>query len=649
MCGIVALIGSRDAAPQLLEGLRQLEYRGYDSAGIATVEAPAGGSGASGGGVLHCLRAEGKLMNLTARYEAAGAPGQCGIGHTRWATHGKPEERNAHPHLDGSGAVAVVQNGIIENYRSLREELQAEGVVFLSDTDTEVIPHLLGRQLAQLQAAGRKPSGGLLLEALQQVLPRLHGAYALAVVWAQTPGALVVARKAAPLLIGLGEGEFLCASDTPALAGFTRTILPLEDGEVALLTPLGIELYDAAGERVQRTPSLLSGTEHVADKRSFRHFMLKEIHEQPETAALWVARHLPDAAGAEGSSGPLVAMPLAEDVYGGVERIQVLACGTSRHAAQVGAYLLEQLAGIPTSVFYASEFRYAPPPLSANTLTIGVTQSGETADTLAALAMEQERRRLVADPAYAPRLLGITNRPESSLGRLVSDVVDIGAGIEVGVAATKTFLGQLLAFYGLAIAFAERRVGQQAGGAPITRERLQALVAGLKAVPEQLRALVEEHDRRSEELAHRFESTQDVIFLGRGINYPIALEGALKLKEISYIHAEGYPAGEMKHGPIALLDAKVPVVSIAVPGAVFDKVLSNAQEAKARDAQLIGVAPEGPDTELFDVLLPVPEVDELLSPLLTVVPMQLLSYHIAAHRGLDVDQPRNLAKSVTVE
>jgi glucosamine--fructose-6-phosphate aminotransferase (isomerizing) len=637
MCGIVALIGSRDAAPQLLEGLRQLEYRGYDSAGIATVDAA---------GELSCLRAEGKLMNLTARYEAQGAAGQCGIGHTRWATHGKPEERNAHPHLDGSGEVAVVQNGIIENYRSLREELQAQGVVFKSDTDTEVIPHLVGRQLAQFVAVGRKPSGALLLEALQAVLPRLHGAYALAVVWAKTPGALVVARKAAPLLIGLGEGEFLCASDTPALAGFTRTILPLEDGEVALLTPLGIELYDAAGERVQRTPSLLSGTEHVADKRSFKHFMLKEIHEQPETAALWVARHLPEAAG---GAGPLVALPLDEDFYAGVERIQVLACGTSRHASQVGAYLLEQLSGIPTSVFYASEFRYAPPPLSPNTLTIGVTQSGETADTLAALAMEQERRQLVADPAYAPRLLGITNRPESSLGRLVSNVVDIGAGIEVGVAATKTFLGQLLAFYGLAIAFAERRVGQQAGGATITRERLQTLVAGLKAVPEQLRTLVEEHDRRSEELAHRFESTQDVIFLGRGINYPIALEGALKLKEISYIHAEGYPAGEMKHGPIALLDAKVPVVSIAVPGAVFDKVLSNAQEAKARDAQLIGVAPVGPDTELFDVLMPVPEVDELLSPLLTVVPMQLLSYHIAAHRGLDVDQPRNLAKSVTVE
>ena len=639
MCGIVALIGSREAAPQLLEGLRQLEYRGYDSAGIATVD----------GAGLHCLKAEGKLVNLTTRFEVQGAPGQCGIGHTRWATHGKPEERNAHPHLDGSGRLAVVQNGIIENYRGLREELQSQGVLFRSETDTEVIPHLLARELERRRAAGEQASAVLLLAALQSVLPLLQGAYALAVVWAEAPGALVVARKAAPLLIGLGEGEFLCASDTPALAGFTRTILPMEDGEVALLTPLGIELYDATGQRVQRSPSLLSGTEHVADKRSFRHFMLKEIHEQPETAALWVARHLPEVVAGEAT--PLVALPLAAEVFEGVERIQILACGTSRHAAQVGAYLLEQLAGIPTSVFYASEFRYAPPPLSPHTLTIGVTQSGETADTLAALAMEQERRRLVADPAYRPRLLGITNRAESSLARMVDHILDIGAGIEVGVAATKTFLGQLLAFYGLSLAFAERRLGQRQGGVSSgrSREELKALVAALRLLPQQLEALVADHDQRCAALAHRFEGTQDVIFLGRGINYPIALEGALKLKEISYIHAEGYPAGEMKHGPIALLDAKVPVVSIAMPGAVFDKVLSNAQEAKARDAQLIGVAPKCPDAELFDVLLPVPAVDELISPLLTVIPMQLLSYHIAAHRGLDVDQPRNLAKSVTVE
>lgn len=633
MCGIVAVIGSREAAPLLLEGLRQLEYRGYDSAGIATVR---NGNGRSG--ELCCLRAKGKLVNLTARVEAEGAPGLCGIGHTRWATHGKPEERNAHPHRDGSGTVAVVQNGIIENHRSLREQLTAAGVVFESETDTEVIPHLIAAQLQALRSEGRPADGALLLEAVQAVLPQLHGAYALAVVWAEVPGALVVARKAAPLLIGLGEGEFVCASDTPALAGITRTILPMEDGEVALLSPLGIELYDAEGIRQQRSPSLLSGTDHVADKRHFRHFMLKEIHEQPETAELWVARHLP--AGLT-ETNP-VALPFDESFYADVERVQILACGTSRHAALVGAYLLEQFAGIPTTVFYASEFRYAPPPLAAHTLTIGVTQSGETADTLAALAMEAERRRDHGDAAFASRQLGITNRPESSLARQVEHILDIGAGIEVGVAATKTFLGQLLAFYALALAFAARR-----GSRPVAE--ITALVKELRQLPTQLRQLVDQHDRGSESLAHRFAETQDVIFLGRGINYPIALEGALKLKEISYIHAEGYPAGEMKHGPIALLDSHVPVVSIAMPGVVFDKVLSNAQEAKARDAQLIGVAPEGPDTALFDDLLPVPEVSEWISPLLTVVPMQLLSYHIAAHRGLDVDQPRNLAKSVTVE
>ena len=629
MCGIVALVGSQEAAPQLLEGLRQLEYRGYDSAGVATVNRE---------GRLTCLRAKGKLVNLSQRVDEQGAPGQCGIGHTRWATHGKPEERNAHPHLSGDGGVAVVQNGIIENHRILREGLERDGVVFRSETDTEVIPHLVSAELKRRVADGDPVDGTTLLAAVQAVLPLLQGAYALAVIWQLAPGALVVARRAAPLLIGLGEGEFLCASDTPALAGFTRTILPMEDDEVALLSPLGVELYDADGVRQQRMPTLLSGTDHVADKRQFRHFMLKEIHEQPETAQLWVSRHLPQGL----SPSMPVALPFDESFYAGVERIEILACGTSRHAALVGAHLLEQFAGLPTAVHYASEFRYAPPPLAPNTLTIGVTQSGETADTLAALAMEAERRKAHGDPAYAPRQLGVTNRPESSLSRQVPHILDIGAGIEVGVAATKTFMGQLLAFYGLAMAFAARSGRRSAA-------EIGALADELRALPEQLRNLVALHDRRSEALAHRFAETKDVIFLGRGINYPIALEGALKLKEISYIHAEGYPAGEMKHGPIALLDVHVPVVSIAMPGTVFEKVLSNAQEAKARDARLIGVAPEGPDTALFDELLPVPEVSEWISPLLTVVPMQLLSYHIAAHRGLDVDQPRNLAKSVTVE
>ncbi len=634
MCGIVAVIGSREAAPLLLEGLRQLEYRGYDSAGLATIQEVE----KDGLGLLSCKRAQGKLNNLSSLVEKFGSPGHLGIGHTRWATHGKPEERNAHPQRDISGEIAVVQNGIIENHRFLRKELEAEGVSFSSETDTEVIPHLIGRELKRMQSDGGVISGSLLLTAVQNVTKELTGAYALAVVWARTPEALVVARRQAPLLIGLGEGEFLCASDTPALAGFTRTILPMEDGEVALLTPLGIELYNAEGKRQQRSPSLLTGIDHVVDKRNFRHFMLKEIHEQPDTAELWVARHLP--AGLPPTSP--VALPFDESFYQGIEQIQILACGTSRHAGMVGAYLLEQFAGIPTSVFYASEFRYSAPPLAPNTLTIGVTQSGETADTLAALAMEFDRRKANGDPAFASRQLGITNRVESSLARQVPNILDIGAGIEVGVAATKTFLGQLLAFYALALDFAARKKSRSS-------DEIISLSNELRLVPNYLRSLIHRHDQLSEQLAHRFTDTQDVIFLGRGINYPIALEGALKLKEISYIHAEGYPAGEMKHGPIALIDPRVPVISIAMPGMVFEKVLSNAQEAKARDAQLIGVAPEGPATDIFDALLPLPEVSELISPLLSVVPMQLLSYHIAAHRGLDIDQPRNLAKSVTVE
>ncbi len=634
MCGIVGVIGSREAAPLLLEGLRQLEYRGYDSSGLATINTQEDSSC----GHLTCKRVKGKLGNLNALVEKEGSPGHLGIGHTRWATHGKPEECNAHPHRDVSGEVAVVQNGIIENHRSLRQALEKEGVEFSSETDTEVVPHLIARELKLLSKDGRQASGAMLLEAMHRVSPNLRGSYAIALIWAQTPDALVVAKRQAPLVIGLGEGEFLCASDTPALAGFTRTILPMEDGEIALLTPLGIELYDEKYKRQKRSPALLSGVEHVVDKRNFRHFMLKEIHEQSETAELWIARHLPTGLPLELP----VALPFQDSFYEGIDQIQILACGTSRHAGLVGAYLLEQFAGIPTTVFYASEFRYAPPPLAPNTLTIGVTQSGETADTLAALAMEDARRQTCNDLKFISRQLGITNRPESSLSRQVSNILDIGAGLEIGVVATKTFLGQLLAFYGLTLAFAARHKRR-------SYEEINTLSDELKALPNQLREIIKQHDAISESLAHKFSETQDVIFLGRGINYPIALEGALKLKEISYIHAEGYPAGEMKHGPIALLDTKVPVISIAMPGVVFDKVLSNAQEAKARDAELIGIAPIGSETEIFDTLFPMPKVSEWISPLLSVIPMQLLSYHIAAHRGLDVDQPRNLAKSVTVE
>uniref|UniRef100_A0A2H4ZPK5 Glutamine--fructose-6-phosphate aminotransferase [isomerizing] n=1 Tax=Paulinella longichromatophora TaxID=1708747 RepID=A0A2H4ZPK5_9EUKA len=639
MCGIIALIGSRDAGPIILEGLRQLEYRGYDSSGLANISVDA-----SGVGTLTCLKAAGKLINLRNKYYKLGAPGSCAIGHTRWATHGKAEERNAHPHLDADSQIAVVQNGIVENYQFLKESLQQKGVIFRSDTDTEVISHYISQQIRYLQEQGEPINSELLLKAVQQILPVIEGSYALAVIWASVPEALVVACKDAPLIIGLGSGEFLCASDTPALVGFTDTILPMNDGEVALLTPLGIEIYNEFGIRQHRNPAFLTSADEIVDKSHFRHFMLKEIYEQTETSAIWISQYLPRTISnnRDLKTERLISLSVNDKIFNGIERIQILACGTSRHASLVGAYLFEQLAGIPTYVFYASEFRYSPPPLQPNTLTIGVTQSGETADTLAALEMEQKRLESKADPLSTSCQLGITNRPNSSLTRQVSDILYTGTGIEIGVAATKTFLGQLLTFYGLAIAFAERKDY-------CPKRKLEDLVAELQQLPCYLQKLVKDHDKICFELAHRFDNIKDVIFLGRGINYPIALEGALKLKEISYIHAEGYPAGEMKHGPIALLDVNVAVISIAVPGKVFRKTISNSAEAKARDATVVGVTPIGPETKLFDMLLPIPTVSELLSPLLTIIPMQLLSYHIAAHRGLDVDQPRNLAKSVTVE
>ena len=634
MCGIFGVIGSREVTPLILDGLRRLEYRGYDSAGIATIH----NSNKNQFGELFTRKSKGKLINLSNLIEQKPIQGHLGIGHTRWATHGKPNEINAHPHLDSTGQIAVVQNGIIENYRDLSKSLKLKGIKFTSDTDTEIIPHLIGLEIKKFLEKGFLANGKTLLSAVQEVLTLLEGAYSIAVIWSKAPNALVVARKQAPLVLGFGEGEFFCASDTSALVGFTRTFLPLKDNEVALLTPLGIELYDQNGTRQHRAPSLLKGSELFAEKRNFRHFMLKEIYEQPETAQLWIDRYLPSDSSLENS----VAFPISKSMLENIDKIQILACGTSRHAAMVGAYLLEQFAGVHTSVYFASEFRYAPPPVSSNTLTIGVSQSGETADTLAALRMEKERRDSIKDPNFSFYQLGITNRLDSSLARELDNIIDIGSGIEIGVAATKTFLGQMLAFYGLTLLFASHKQKR-------SNKEILNLSNDLRLVPNQLLDLIKKHDALSKEIAHLFVETKDVIFLGRGINYPIALEGALKLKEISYIHAQGYPAGELKHGPIALLDQHVPVISIAVPGVVYEKVLSNSQEAKARDARLIGVAPQGPESDMFDELFTIPTVSEWISPLLTVVPLQLFSYHIAAHKGLDVDQPRNLAKSVTVE
>ena len=630
MCGIVAVTGYRKALPLLIEGLEKLEYRGYDSAGIAVMD--------SENNKLICHKSEGKLKNLKNNLDKKSITGSLGIGHTRWATHGKPVLKNAHPHFDSAEKVAVVQNGIIENYLELKTKLESEGIVFNSETDTEVIPHLIQKELLNLSKLNLENSGSTLLIAVRNVISDLEGAYALAVIWSGSPDSLVVARKQAPLIIGLGEGEFVCASDTPAITNITNTILPMEDEEIALLTPLGIELYNAEHERQYRNPISLKLSEQIVEKKNFKHYMLKEIYDQPQIANDWIKKFL----GKDSSSFTSINYSFDIEFLNNIDQIQILACGTSRHAALIGSYLLEQYAGIPTSVFYASEFRYSPPPLLPNVLTIGVTQSGETADTLAALNMEIKRRESSAKESYKPNLIAITNRLDSSIARIIPNIIDISAGIEVGVAATKTFFGQLLSFYGLAITFAQLRKSK-------TRDEIDLLISNLIRMPPLLEDLIISHNKISEELAHNFSNIKDVIFLGRGINYPIALEGALKLKEISYIHAAGYPAGEMKHGPIALLEKKVPVISIATPGHVFEKVISNAQEAKARDSYLIGIAPECEGTEIFDYLIPLPSTDEWISPLFSVIPTQLLSYHIAAHRGLDVDQPRNLAKSVTVE
>ena len=635
MCGIIGYIGLHPAKPFLIEGLRKLAYRGYDSAGIATVLE----------GELHCLRAKGKLRQLEDKLQTIDLPARLGIGHTRWATHGKPEEHNAHPHCDNSGRIAVVQNGIIENHRDLREQLKTQGCQFRSDTDTEVIPHLIALHLQQLQLSSPPTSGqSLLLEAVRLAAHQLQGAFAVAVIAADFSNELIVLRQQAPLILGFGQAELYCASDTPAIAAHTRTILPLENGELARLTPLGAAIYNLQGDRLHKRPICLEDSPTMVEKQGFRHFMLKEIYEQPQVLRTALDTYLdPDWSPSPNAPSP-IRSSLPPHLLTDLQQVHMIACGTSWNAALVGKYLFEHLANLPTQVHYASEFRYAPPPLTPHTLTIGVTQSGETADTLAALELEQDRRQAQTDPALAPRLLGITNRPASSLARLIPAILDTQAGIEIGVAATKTFTAQVLAFYILALDLAHRRH-------TLPLPRLAHLIEQLRRLPDQIQQLLETQGQAIETLAHHFNDTRDCIYLGRGINVPIALEGALKLKEISYIHAAGFPAGEMKHGPIALLDHHVPVITLAIPGLVYDKVLSNAQEAKARDAQLFGVitSDHPPIPDLFDHTLPIPPVDEILSPLLTVIPLQLLAYHIATHRGLDVDQPRNLAKSVTVE
>ncbi len=628
MCGIVGYIGTQSATDILMGGLAKLEYRGYDSAGIATIFED----------TLNLVKAKGKLCNLLSKLEKQSNPATIGIGHTRWATHGKPEEYNAHPHFDQRQQVAVVQNGIIENYQELKTDLQSKGYKFVSDTDTEVIPHLIAHNLSS--QSDDIPDA--FLTAVIKSIEYFKGAFALAVLCADYPDELIVARQQAPLIIGFGQGEFFCASDVTAIVSHTNAVLSLENGEIARLTPLGVEVYDFQGKRLRKTPRILDWNHVTVEKQGFRHFMLKEIHEQPSVVRTSLEAYINSNWNAQSNlaENPFN-LELSDQLLDNLQHIQIVACGTSWHASLIGKYLLEQLAQIPTAVQYASEFRYSPPPITQNTLTIGVTQSGETADTLAALEMEK-LRRCVLSKEFRPRLLGITNRPESTLATIVDNIINTYAGIEIGVAATKTFVAQVIAFYLLALDLAWRRK-------TIESKRLEAILTGLWQLPTQIEQILDSQEKKIEELAHQFSDTKDFIFIGRGINFPIALEGALKLKEVSYIHAEGYPAGEMKHGPIALLDNHVPVVAIAMPGSVYEKVISNAQEAKARDARLIGILPQNYQDDIFSDLFHVPETEELLSPILALIPLQLLSYYIASLRGLDVDQPRNLAKSVTVE
>ncbi|BDA39802.1 glutamine--fructose-6-phosphate transaminase (isomerizing) [Candidatus Atelocyanobacterium thalassae] len=628
MCGIIGYVGTQAATEILIGGLERLEYRGYDSAGIATVFE----------GNMFCTKAKGKLYNLREKLERESNFSKVGIGHTRWATHGKPEEYNAHPHINSLKQIAVVQNGIVENHQELREKLIDDGYQFTSQTDTEVIPHLIAKYIS------KEMSHDSLLNAVKKAIDCLNGSFAIAVICADFPDEIIVARNQAPLIIGFGQGEFFCASDVTAIVPHTNTVLSLENKEIARLTPLGVEVYNFELQRLKKLPRTLDWNIGTVEKQGFRHFMLKEIYEQPSVVRSCLENYLDPNWNIENiyNSSPIT-LGNAVKLCSNVDHIQIVACGTSWNASLVGKYLLEQLAGIPTMVQYASEFRYFPSPILANTLTIGVTQSGETADTLAALEMEKQRRMGLEFP-YDARILGITNRPESTLTHMVDCIINTHAGVEIGVAATKSFVAQLMGFYFLALELAYRRK-------TLSLEEIEVLIKGLRKLPSQIEIILEKQGEQIQELSHNFCDTQDFIFLGRGINFPIALEGALKLKEISYIHAEGYPAGEMKHGPIALLDAKVPVVAITMPGIVHDKVLSNAQEARARDAHLIGVTSLD-DTEarsIFNDLLFVPEVDEILSPIVSVIPLQLLAYHIAAKRGLDVDQPRNLAKSVTVE
>jgi glutamine---fructose-6-phosphate transaminase (isomerizing) len=610
MCGIVGYVGPRPAAPILVDGLKRLEYRGYDSAGLA-VHA---GSG------IEIRRAVGKLRNLEGLLLERPLEGIVGIGHTRWATHGRPSEVNAHPHV--SGDVAVVHNGIIENHVALRRELKSEGFEIQSETDTELVAHLIEREVR---------TGKDLLAAVLAAIARLEGAYAIAVLDHARPHQIVVARASSPLVLGVGDGEMFCASDVPALLPYTRDMIFLEDGDVAVLEPRHITLLDTRGDPVERPTRRIDWSPAMAEKAGYKHFMLKEIFEQPRAIEDTLRGRL-DRTGGDVFDQEI---GLTEDAAKELRRVIFLACGTSHHATIAGRYWVEELAGIPAVSELASEFRGRDPIVGEGDLVVAVSQSGETIDTLIA-AREAKRK--------GAKVLAVVNVIDSAIARMADAVFYTHAGPEIGVASTKCFTTQLANLLMLSLWIGRRR-------GTLAPERCRELVEGLAQLPQQMQETLQGTRQLVANLAKRTRDARDVLFLGRGLSFPIALEGALKLKEISYVHAEGYAAGEMKHGPIALIDEHVPVFVLLPRDEQYERSFSNLQEAKARDARVIAVATSGDDAALdqSDDMLEVPKTLPQLTPFLTVLPLQLFAYYVADFKGTDVDQPRNLAKTVTVE
>ena len=614
MCGIVGYVGEKNVAEVLTKGLSSLEYRGYDSSGVALLA----------DGKTKIYKAEGKLQNLKdllATKEDEIKTANVGIGHIRWATHGVPSITNAHPHTCNCGKLAVVHNGIIENFKELREKLEAKGCVFQSETDTETVAHLVAQKYNEIKD---------LKEAVRLATKELEGAYALCIIHQDVPNTIVATRRNAPLLIGVGDGENFAASDVPAIIEYTKKAIYLDDNQVAILKADSIQIFDADNNEVKQKVELLPWEPIALSKMGYKHFMLKEIHEQPDVIRNFLSGKLHSAT----EPIKLDEVKLDKSKLKNLNRIQVVACGTSLHAALVGKYIIEELCEIPVDVEASSEYIYRKTVTDEHTLVIGVSQSGETADTLTAVKQSKAR---------GSHILIITNRPDSAMAREADSLVPVNAGIEVSVAATKSYVAQLMAFYALALHLAEIKESAD-------KEEIKTIKNELLLLPQKIELLLTKTDK-IQKCARMYSSSKNFIFIARGINYATALEGALKLKEISYINATGYPAGELKHGPIAMLDETLPVLSIMMSGKVYEKILSNAQESKARNARMIALTDSTDEKldELFDYVLNVPHVNELVSPIMAIVPLQLLAYHIAEFLGKDVDQPRNLAKSVTVE